>query len=190
MADCAFLFARASDTKPAFTLICFSFYLLCFFLPCSPLTSPSPQYKSVFRSYSQDFAPHSPAPTLPLMNPAIFYSSRYSPVLPDSVPSPPAPLCPPLPSSQGGSSCGTPPACLPFEPPFSSSLQTSVVRMGGGLCRTGLCVGWRAFVNGKPASVSVPLSLALCCAAAFIASPCSVCLCPACSLLSYNNHVQ
>ncbi|XP_075690804.1 rap guanine nucleotide exchange factor 1 isoform X2 [Rhinoderma darwinii] len=86
---------------------------------------PVPSYKSVFRSYSQDFAAHSQAPTLPLMNPAIYYPSRFSPVLPDSVPPHPAPLCPPLPSSQGGSSCGTPPACLPIEPPFSSSLQTS-----------------------------------------------------------------
>ncbi|XP_056394551.1 rap guanine nucleotide exchange factor 1 [Hyla sarda] len=86
---------------------------------------PVPSYKSVFRSYSQDFAPHSQAPALPLLNPAIFYSSRFTQVLPDSMPAPPAPLCPPLPSSQGGSSCGTPPACLPFEPPFSSSLQTS-----------------------------------------------------------------
>ncbi|XP_075181051.1 rap guanine nucleotide exchange factor 1, partial [Anomaloglossus baeobatrachus] len=91
------------------------------------LRSPPPhQYQSVFRSYSQDFAPHSPAPALPLLSPAIFYSSRFSPVPPDAVPPPPAPLCPPaLPSSQGGSSCGTPPACLPCEPPFSSSLQTS-----------------------------------------------------------------
>ncbi|PIO39459.1 hypothetical protein AB205_0034000 [Aquarana catesbeiana] len=92
------------------------------------------QYKSVFRSYSQDFAPHSQAPALPLLSPAIFYSSRYP--LPDSVPPPPvvapASLCPPLASSQGGSACGTPPACLPFELPFSGSLQTSAVRTGGG----------------------------------------------------------
>ncbi|XP_040180334.1 rap guanine nucleotide exchange factor 1 isoform X4 [Rana temporaria] len=88
---------------------------------------PVPSYKSVFRSYSQDFAPHGQAPALPLLSPAIFYSSRYP--LPDSVPPPPvvppASLCPPLASSQGGSACGTPPACLSFEPPFAGSLQTS-----------------------------------------------------------------
>ncbi|XP_018422034.1 PREDICTED: rap guanine nucleotide exchange factor 1 isoform X2 [Nanorana parkeri] len=88
---------------------------------------PVPSYKSVFRSYSQDFAPHSQAPALPLLSPAIFYTSRYP--LPDSVPPlpvvPPASLCPPLASSQGSSVCGTPPACLPFEPPFTGSLQTS-----------------------------------------------------------------
>ncbi|XP_068104974.1 rap guanine nucleotide exchange factor 1 isoform X2 [Hyperolius riggenbachi] len=88
---------------------------------------PVPSYKSVFRSYSQDFAPHSQAPALPILSPAIFYSSRYP--VPDSIPPPPvvppASLCPPLPSSQGGSACGTPPACLPFEPPFLGSLQTS-----------------------------------------------------------------
>ncbi|XP_071981684.1 rap guanine nucleotide exchange factor 1 isoform X3 [Engystomops pustulosus] len=83
---------------------------------------PVPSYKSVFRSYSQDFAPHSQAPALPLLNPAIFYSSRYSPVLPDPAPPPPAPLCPSLPSSQGGSSCGTPPACLPLQTPADSPL--------------------------------------------------------------------
>ncbi|KAG8538467.1 hypothetical protein GDO81_022601, partial [Engystomops pustulosus] len=115
---------------------------------------PVPSYKSVFRSYSQDFAPHSQAPALPLLNPAIFYSSRYSPVLPDPAPPPPAPLCPSLPSSQGGSSCGTPPACLP--------LQTPAVRTGGG--------SDRPFVGGicESASVSVPLSSPLCCAAAAI----------------------
>ncbi|XP_071981683.1 rap guanine nucleotide exchange factor 1 isoform X2 [Engystomops pustulosus] len=82
---------------------------------------PVPSYKSVFRSYSQDFAPHSQAPALPLLNPAIFYSSRYSPVLPDPAPPPPAPLCPSLPSSQGGSSCGTPPACLPLQTPANEN---------------------------------------------------------------------
>ncbi|XP_075041370.1 rap guanine nucleotide exchange factor 1 isoform X2 [Mixophyes fleayi] len=90
---------------------------------------PVPSYKSVFRSYSQDFAPHSQAPALPLLSPSMFYSPRYSPVLPESVAPapvvPPATLRPPLPSSQGGSSCGTPPVCLPFEPPFSGSFQTS-----------------------------------------------------------------
>ncbi|KAM8934290.1 rap guanine nucleotide exchange factor 1 [Pelodytes ibericus] len=84
---------------------------------------PVPSYKSVFRSYSQDFVSPGQAPPLPMLNPAIFYSSRYTPVLPDSVP--PASFCPPLPSSQGSSSCGTPPACLPFEPPLSGSLQTA-----------------------------------------------------------------
>ncbi|KAM4662773.1 rap guanine nucleotide exchange factor 1 isoform 2-T2 [Discoglossus pictus] len=90
---------------------------------------PVPSYKSVYRSYSQDFAPHGQAPAPPLLTPAIFYSSRFTPVLSDSVPSPPtvppAPLCPPVPCSQGSSSCGTPPACLAFESPLSNSLQTS-----------------------------------------------------------------
>ncbi|XP_072287950.1 rap guanine nucleotide exchange factor 1 isoform X3 [Pyxicephalus adspersus] len=88
---------------------------------------PVPSYKSFFRSYSQVFAPHSLAPAPPLLSPAIFYSFRYPP--PNSLPRPPvlppASLCPPLASSQGGSACGTPPACLPFEPPFAGSLQTS-----------------------------------------------------------------
>ncbi|KAE8582634.1 hypothetical protein XENTR_v10020194 [Xenopus tropicalis] len=88
---------------------------------------PVPSYKSVFRSYSQDFAPHNQAP--PLLAPAIFYSSRFSPVLSDSASSPPAmpqvPLRPPLPPSQGGSSCGTPPTCLAYEPSLSGTLQTS-----------------------------------------------------------------
>ncbi|XP_041428368.1 rap guanine nucleotide exchange factor 1 isoform X2 [Xenopus laevis] len=88
---------------------------------------PVPSYKSVFRSYSQDFASHNQAP--PRLAPAIFYSSRFSPVLSDSTSSPPAtpqvPLFPPLPPSQGGSSCGTPPACLAFEASLSGTLQTS-----------------------------------------------------------------
>ncbi|MEE6505441.1 hypothetical protein FKM82_005524 [Ascaphus truei] len=37
----------------------------------------------------------------------------------------------PVPS--GTSSCGTPSACLPSEPPLCGSLQTSAVRMGAGL---------------------------------------------------------
>ncbi|XP_063288542.1 rap guanine nucleotide exchange factor 1 isoform X2 [Pelobates fuscus] len=111
---------------------------------------PVPSYKSVFRSYSQDFVPPSQAPALPMLQPTVFYSSCYNPMLPDTVP--PTPLCPPLPASQGGSSCGAPAACLAFETPLSGSLQTTALRMEG------VSAGWESPLpnDGQQSNSSSP----------------------------------
>ncbi|XP_072840990.2 rap guanine nucleotide exchange factor 1 isoform X2 [Pogona vitticeps] len=117
---------------------------------------PVPSYKSVFRSYSQDFVPRNQASIPPFLS-STSAATSCSPPLPfppahqpsDSDPSAPAgqdganplppsppplpppllpPSPPPLPPSQESSFNGTASVCLPSETSFTDALQTSSVR--------------------------------------------------------------
>uniref|UniRef100_A0A8D0HCN9 CRK SH3-binding GNRP n=1 Tax=Sphenodon punctatus TaxID=8508 RepID=A0A8D0HCN9_SPHPU len=96
-------------------------------------------YKSVFRSYSQDFVPHNQASILPILSSTS--SSTSTPPFPPVHQSPSSDLAGPAAASQSPSTADVPnsssqessfngnaPVCLPSETSFTDSLQTSSVR--------------------------------------------------------------
>lgn len=118
-------------------LITFSF--VCF-LPIFPFLCLFPsltlQYKSVFRSYSQDFVPHSPASARPSLPPTSSPSAHFPPVhqsqssdlaVPAVASPPPSAADGPLSSSQESALHGDT-VCLPSETSFTDSPQTPSVR--------------------------------------------------------------
>ncbi|XP_047624701.1 rap guanine nucleotide exchange factor 1 isoform X4 [Phacochoerus africanus] len=93
---------------------------------------PVPSYKSVFRSYSQDFVPHSQASVRPLLPSSSSSSPHFPPVhqsqssdlaVPAVASPPPSTLDGPLSSSQESSFHGNT-VCLPSETSFTDSPQT------------------------------------------------------------------
>nr|XP_060613134.1 rap guanine nucleotide exchange factor 1 [Anolis sagrei ordinatus] len=110
---------------------------------------PAPHaYKSVFRSFSQDFVPRNQVSIPPFLSsttsaaaiaatsssssssPLPFALAHPQPVISDLAGHPSADataaVSSPASSSQESGSNGTAPACLPSEPPFAASLQTSL----------------------------------------------------------------
>ncbi|XP_069093194.1 rap guanine nucleotide exchange factor 1 isoform X2 [Pleurodeles waltl] len=98
---------------------------------------PMHSYKSVFRSYSQDFASRSPASVPSHLSSATCYSSHFPPVHLSESSGPMGPLAAePSPSgpdepvgslsSQDSSSSGIAPHCLASQSSFTDSLQTPV----------------------------------------------------------------
>ncbi|XP_055256463.1 rap guanine nucleotide exchange factor 1 isoform X8 [Moschus berezovskii] len=92
---------------------------------------PVPSYKSVFRSYSQDFVPRSQASTQPLLPPTSSSPPHFPPVhqsqssdsaVPPAASLPPSALDGPLSSSQESSFHGNT-VCLPSETSFTDSPQ-------------------------------------------------------------------
>ncbi|XP_044295837.1 rap guanine nucleotide exchange factor 1 isoform X1 [Varanus komodoensis] len=118
-------------------------------------------YKSVFRSYSQDFVPRNQVSTPPFLSSASAGSSPPLPFLPvhqspsadpgagpaaagqpprivdGASPAPPAPPPPPLPPPQESSFNGTASVCLPSEISFTDSLQASSSEHAGELAGEG-----------------------------------------------------
>ncbi|XP_060156251.1 rap guanine nucleotide exchange factor 1 isoform X7 [Globicephala melas] len=93
---------------------------------------PVPSYKSVFRSYSQDFVPHSQASVQPFLPSTSSSSPHFPPVhqsqssdlaVPTVASPPPSTLDGPLSSSQESSFHGNT-VCLPSETSFTDSPQT------------------------------------------------------------------
>ncbi|XP_073078625.1 rap guanine nucleotide exchange factor 1 isoform X4 [Manis javanica] len=93
---------------------------------------PVPSYKSVFRSYSQDFVPHSPASARPSLPPTSSPSAHFPPVhqsqssdlaVPAVASPPPSAADGPLSSSQESALHGDT-VCLPSETSFTDSPQT------------------------------------------------------------------
>ncbi|TEA29644.1 hypothetical protein DBR06_SOUSAS510234, partial [Sousa chinensis] len=93
---------------------------------------PVPSYKSVFRSYSQDFVPHSQASIQPFLPSTSSSSPHFPPVhqsqssdlaVPTVANPPPSTLDGPLSSSQESSFHGNT-VCLPSETSFTDSPQT------------------------------------------------------------------
>ncbi|XP_059747250.1 rap guanine nucleotide exchange factor 1 isoform X11 [Bos taurus] len=93
---------------------------------------PVPSYKSVFRSYSQDFVPHSQASVQPFLPSTSSSSPHFPPVhqyqssdlaVPPVASLPPSTLDGPLSSSQESSFHGNT-VCLPSETSFTDSPQT------------------------------------------------------------------
>ncbi|XP_022434085.1 rap guanine nucleotide exchange factor 1 isoform X1 [Delphinapterus leucas] len=93
---------------------------------------PVPSYKSVFRSYSQDFVPHSQASIQPFLPSTSSSSPHFPPVhqsqssdlaVPTVASPPPSALDGPLSSSQESSFHGNT-VCLPSETSFTDSPQT------------------------------------------------------------------
>nr|XP_033714815.1 rap guanine nucleotide exchange factor 1 isoform X9 [Tursiops truncatus] len=93
---------------------------------------PVPSYKSVFRSYSQDFVPHSQASIQPFLPSTSSSSPHFPPVhqsqssdlaVPTVASPPPSTLDGPLSSSQESSFHGNT-VCLPSETSFTDSPQT------------------------------------------------------------------
>ncbi|XP_057575888.1 rap guanine nucleotide exchange factor 1 isoform X6 [Hippopotamus amphibius kiboko] len=93
---------------------------------------PVPSYKSVFRSYSQDFVPHSQASVQPFLPSTSSSSPHFPPVhqsqssdlvVPTVANLPPSTLDGPLSSSQESSFHGNT-VCLPSETSFTDSPQT------------------------------------------------------------------
>ncbi|XP_031225446.1 rap guanine nucleotide exchange factor 1 isoform X3 [Mastomys coucha] len=90
---------------------------------------PVPSYKSVFRSYSQDFMPHHQASVQPFLPPTSSSSPHFPPVhasqssdlaVPTVSSPPPSTVDGPLSSSQDSSFHGNP-VCLPSETSFTDS---------------------------------------------------------------------
>uniref|UniRef100_A0A8D2J126 CRK SH3-binding GNRP n=1 Tax=Varanus komodoensis TaxID=61221 RepID=A0A8D2J126_VARKO len=122
---------------------------------------PMHSYKSVFRSYSQDFVPRNQVSTPPFLSSASAGSSPPLPFLPvhqspsadpgagpaaagqpprivdGASPAPPAPPPPPLPPPQESSFNGTASVCLPSEISFTDSLQASSSEHAGELAGEG-----------------------------------------------------
>ncbi|XP_026634635.1 rap guanine nucleotide exchange factor 1 isoform X11 [Microtus ochrogaster] len=102
---------------------------------------PVPSYKSVFRSYSQDFMPHHQASVQPFLPPTSSSSPHFPPVhasqssdlaVPTVSSPPPSTVDGPLSSSQDSSSHGNP-VRLPSETSFTdSSENASSEEVGGG----------------------------------------------------------
>uniref|UniRef100_G3U793 CRK SH3-binding GNRP n=1 Tax=Loxodonta africana TaxID=9785 RepID=G3U793_LOXAF len=93
---------------------------------------PVPSYKSVFRSYSQDFVPHSQAPVQPFLPSTSSSSPHFPPVhqsqssdlaVPTIASPPSSTVDGPLSSSQESSFHGNT-VCLPSETSFTDSPQT------------------------------------------------------------------
>ncbi|XP_060056398.1 rap guanine nucleotide exchange factor 1 isoform X7 [Erinaceus europaeus] len=91
-----------------------------------------PSYKSVFRSYSQDFVPHSQASVQPFLPPTSSSSPHFPPVhqsqssdlaVPPVASPPPSAMDGPLSSSQESDFHGNT-VCLPSETSFTDSPQT------------------------------------------------------------------
>ncbi|XP_036276351.1 rap guanine nucleotide exchange factor 1 isoform X3 [Pipistrellus kuhlii] len=114
---------------------------------------PVPSYKSVFRSYSQDFVPHNQASAHPFLPPTSSSSPHFPPVhqsQSSDLARPPAASLPPstadgplpLPSSQestfhGSTVCLPPAASLPDSPQTPSSENASAE--AGGAAYVSLC---------------------------------------------------
>ncbi|XP_075841745.1 rap guanine nucleotide exchange factor 1 isoform X8 [Microtus pennsylvanicus] len=102
---------------------------------------PVPSYKSVFRSYSQDFMPHHQVSVQPFLPPTSSSSPHFPPVhasqssdlaVPTVSSPPPSTVDGPLSSSQDSSSHGNP-VRLPSETSFTdSSENASSEEVGGG----------------------------------------------------------
>ncbi|XP_058528984.1 rap guanine nucleotide exchange factor 1 isoform X2 [Ochotona princeps] len=110
---------------------------------------PVPSYKSVFRSYSQDFAPHHQAPTPPFPPPTSSSSPHFPPVhqsqssdlaVPAVASAPACTVNGPLSSSQESSFRGDT-GCLPSETSFTDSSEHASEEAGEGeyvnLCSSG-----------------------------------------------------
>ncbi|XP_061010339.1 uncharacterized protein LOC133064367 [Dama dama] len=107
---------------------------------------PVPSYKSVFRSYSQDFVPHSQASVQPFLPSTSSSSPHFPPVhqsqssdlaVPPVASLPPSTLDGLLSSSQESSFHGNT-VCLPSETSFTDSPQTPSVRTQHARLHTGL----------------------------------------------------
>ncbi|EMP34663.1 Rap guanine nucleotide exchange factor 1 [Chelonia mydas] len=92
------------------------------------------QYKSVFRSYSQDFVPHNQASIPPFLSstssstppfPPVHQSQSSDLAVPTTASQSPSTVDVPNSSSQESSFNGNAPVCLPSETSFTDSLQTS-----------------------------------------------------------------
>ncbi|XP_074829933.1 rap guanine nucleotide exchange factor 1 [Natator depressus] len=95
---------------------------------------PVHSYKSVFRSYSQDFVPHNQASTPPFLSstssstppfPPVHQSQSSDLAVPTTASQSPSTVDVPNSSSQESSFNGNAPVCLPSETSFTDSLQTS-----------------------------------------------------------------
>ncbi|XP_038230576.1 rap guanine nucleotide exchange factor 1 isoform X3 [Dermochelys coriacea] len=95
---------------------------------------PVHSYKSVFRSYSQDFVPHNQASVPPFLSstssstppfPPVHQSQSSDLTVPTTASQSPSTVDVPNSSSQESSFNGNPPVCLPSETSFTDSLQTS-----------------------------------------------------------------
>nr|XP_042710221.1 rap guanine nucleotide exchange factor 1 isoform X6 [Chrysemys picta bellii] len=91
-------------------------------------------YKSVFRSYSQDFVPHNQASIPPFLSstssstppfPPVHQSQSSDLAVPTTASQSPSTVDVPNSSSQESSFNGNAPVCLPSETSFTDSLQTS-----------------------------------------------------------------
>ncbi|KAM4850626.1 rap guanine nucleotide exchange factor 1 isoform X1 [Urocitellus parryii] len=101
---------------------------------------PVPSYKSVFRSYSQDFVPHHQASVQPFLPPTSSSSPHFPPVHPSqssdlAVPAaagpPPSTMAGPLSSSQESSFHGNT-VCLPSETSCADSSENASEEAGEG----------------------------------------------------------
>ncbi|XP_021047712.1 rap guanine nucleotide exchange factor 1 isoform X8 [Mus pahari] len=101
---------------------------------------PVPSYKSVFRSYSQDFMPHHQASVQPFLPPTSSSSPHFPPVhasqssdlaVPTVSSPPPSTVDGPLSSSQDSSFHGNP-VCLPSETSFTDSSEKASSEEAGG----------------------------------------------------------
>ncbi|XP_047381345.1 rap guanine nucleotide exchange factor 1 isoform X4 [Sciurus carolinensis] len=101
---------------------------------------PVPSYKSVFRSYSQDFVPHHQASVQPFLPPTSSSSPHFPPVHPSQssdlvVPAvagpPPSTVAGPLSSSQESSFHGNA-VCLPSETSCADSSESTSEEAGEG----------------------------------------------------------
>ncbi|CAM4646850.1 unnamed protein product [Lepidochelys olivacea] len=97
---------------------------------------PVHSYKSVFRSYSQDFVPHNQASIPPFLSstssssstppfPLVHQSQSSDLAVPTTASQSPSTVDVPNSSSQESSFNGNAPVCLPSETSFTDSLQTS-----------------------------------------------------------------
>ncbi|XP_065275053.1 rap guanine nucleotide exchange factor 1 [Emys orbicularis] len=97
---------------------------------------PVHSYKSVFRSYSQDFVPHNQASVPPFLSstssssstppfPPVHQSQSSDLAVPTTASQSPSTVDVPNSSSQESSFNGNAPVCLPSETSFTDSLQTS-----------------------------------------------------------------
>nr|XP_042710218.1 rap guanine nucleotide exchange factor 1 isoform X3 [Chrysemys picta bellii] len=95
---------------------------------------PVHSYKSVFRSYSQDFVPHNQASIPPFLSstssstppfPPVHQSQSSDLAVPTTASQSPSTVDVPNSSSQESSFNGNAPVCLPSETSFTDSLQTS-----------------------------------------------------------------
>lgn len=101
------------------------------------------QYKSVFRSYSQDFMPHHQASVQPFLPPTSSSSPHFPPVhasqssdlaVPTVSSPPPSTVDGPLSSSQDSSFHGNP-VRLPSETSFTDSVRTQHAQVCALACR-------------------------------------------------------
>lgn len=120
-----------------FSFVClFPFPIFLVFVLCLCVL----QYKSVFRSYSQDFVPHNQVSIPPFLSstssscstppfPPVHPSQSPDLAVPAAASQSPSTVDVPNSSSQESSFNGNAPVCLPSETSFTDSLQTPSVRL-------------------------------------------------------------